>query len=126
MNTVAIAIIVFLGVTVNSIDGKPWQQYIKSNDVISYDQSNDVISFDHDESQLSDVSLNLDCDLCKVLVGVIDDLIDANRTEEEVVVIATEICIALKIESERVCRLVTKEYKVRTRSYVCFSYSSTF
>ena len=74
-----------------------------------------------DTSRLSDVSVNLSCDLCKVIVGVIDDLISANKTEEEVVAIATEICIAFKIESERVCKAVTIEYKVNISLYFYFT-----
>ncbi|XP_072029445.1 sphingomyelin phosphodiesterase-like [Amphiura filiformis] len=91
-----------LGVAVNHIEGRPWDTYSQNaNDI------NNVI----EKHKFSDVTLNLSCDLCKLLVGMIDDLIDANRTEEEVVVIATQFCITFKIESERVCTLVTKEFK---------------
>lgn len=52
------------------------------------------------------------CDVCKLFVGLIQELFLQNRTEDEVVSIVTAVCIDLKIEDVNVCTLVVKEFKV--------------
>ncbi|XP_072028383.1 sphingomyelin phosphodiesterase-like [Amphiura filiformis] len=59
----------------------------------------------------SKFSSSLTCDACKILVKGLDDLIQSNLTEAEIVDIATVVCIAAKIESERVCRYGVREFK---------------
>lgn len=65
---------------------------------------------------LSEVKLNpadLECESCKVIVGILQQLLLQNATESEIVDIITKICIDLKIEDRNVCTLVVPEFKVK-------------
>ncbi|XP_033105480.1 sphingomyelin phosphodiesterase-like [Anneissia japonica] len=53
---------------------------------------------------------SLDCFACTVAVKEVDNLIKENATKEEVAKLATDICKLLKIESDRVCDYVVKEF----------------
>lgn len=59
-----------------------------------------------------EASAGLTCDACKLLVKGLDDLLQQNVTEEEIVNIAELVCVVGKIESDRVCHLVVREFKV--------------
>ena len=54
----------------------------------------------------------LTCDVCKIIVDVIDQSFIENKTQDEIVELATAICIDLQIEDRNVCTLVVKEFQV--------------
>ena len=54
----------------------------------------------------------LTCDACKIIVDTLDTMFMENRTWDDIVAVATEICIELKIEDRNVCTLVVKEFEV--------------
>ena len=58
------------------------------------------------------LSGSLECDACKLGVGVVQDLFSRGATEDEIVKAAIEICIITNTEDENVCRLVIPEFKV--------------
>ena len=53
----------------------------------------------------------ISCTACGVLVATLQDLVRKNSSEEEIVPVSRAICIDFKIQDERVCTGVTKEYK---------------
>ena len=79
---------------------------IRNEDIANADS---ILSF-------SKFTSSLTCDACKLLVKELDDLIQSDLTETEIVDIATVVCIAAKIESERVCRYGVREFKVRNNN----------
>ena len=60
----------------------------------------------------SAVSSSFECDVCDVVVGIIQELFLGERTEEEVESIITAICIDLKLYDHNVCSLAILEFKV--------------
>ena len=65
--------------------------------------------------QLHDPSkelIDLDCDTCKVIVDTIQFLARQNASEDEIVTVATELCILLKIEDKSICTQIVQEFKV--------------
>ncbi len=60
----------------------------------------------------SGVKASIDCDVCKVVVSVAQDMFESNKTEDEVAKLITTICIDLHIEDRNVCSLVIPEFKV--------------
>lgn len=63
-----------------------------------------------DESRPAD----LECETCKIVVELIQELLMQNTTEHDIVNVVTRVCIDLKIEDENVCTLVVREFKVYT------------
>ena len=63
------------------------------------------------ERKLGNIGKEVSCSLCKMLTGVLHYFIDNEFTEEEVVKGITKICIDLKIEDQRVCYGVVREFK---------------
>ena len=55
---------------------------------------------------------DLECEACKVVVTVLQQLLLSNSSENEIVDIITKLCIALQIEDENVCTLGVLEFKV--------------
>lgn len=56
--------------------------------------------------------LDIDCDLCKDIMAAIDDVIMSEESRDLIAVIAAEVCKILKIEDDRVCDYITREFKV--------------
>ena len=54
----------------------------------------------------------IDCDVCILFVTGLNLLIEKGSTQEDVVEFTTKACIDLKIEDERVCKAITREFKV--------------
>ena len=54
----------------------------------------------------------IDCDICILFVTGLNVLIEKGSTQEDVVEFTTKVCIDLKIEDERVCESITREFKV--------------
>ena len=57
---------------------------------------------------------DLDCESCKIIVGVLQQLMMRNATEDEITHIIARICIDLKIEDQNVCNLIVVEFKVHS------------
>lgn len=55
---------------------------------------------------------DLDCESCKIIVGVLQQLMMRNATEDEITHIIARICIDLKIEDQNVCNMIVVEFKV--------------
>eukprot|EP00057_Strongylocentrotus_purpuratus_P012123 XP_011666597.1 PREDICTED: sphingomyelin phosphodiesterase isoform X1 [Strongylocentrotus purpuratus] len=55
--------------------------------------------------------LDIDCDLCKDIMAAIDDVIMSEESRDLIAVIAAEVCKILKIEDDRVCDYITREFK---------------
>ncbi|XP_041480574.1 sphingomyelin phosphodiesterase-like isoform X3 [Lytechinus variegatus] len=55
--------------------------------------------------------LDIGCDLCKEIVAVIDVLIQSDVSRDLIVEISGEVCKILKIEDDRVCDLVVREFQ---------------
>ncbi|KAK7087201.1 sphingomyelin phosphodiesterase-like [Littorina saxatilis] len=53
---------------------------------------------------------NITCDACKVLVGSIQKLMTEQKTTDDIIKAAIEICKLYKIESSRVCDLIVPQY----------------
>lgn len=53
------------------------------------------------------------CDLCKVIVSGLKNLVSKKSTREDVVIFATEICKLFRIEDFRVCDSITVQFQVR-------------
>ena len=64
---------------------------------------------------------DLDCESCKIIVGVLQQLMMRNATEDEITHIIARICIDLKIEDQHVCKLIVVEFKVHSN---CSSHTS--
>jgi len=60
--------------------------------------------------------IDLDCDACVVLVDAIQFLARENKSEDEIVDVATELCIKLGIEDKLVCTQAVREFKVNPAS----------
>lgn len=52
------------------------------------------------------------CDVCKLFVGGLQDLIQKRKSEADIVEFATIICKTFKIEDDRVCDDITFQFKV--------------
>lgn len=72
-------------------------------------------SLDHTEETrvavAGTVGQSLECTACKVISGILEDLLELDTPEEDVAKLIREICIAEKIEDENVCSLVVEEFK---------------
>nr|XP_054775238.1 uncharacterized protein LOC129283447 [Lytechinus pictus] len=55
--------------------------------------------------------LDIGCDICKEIVAVIDVLIQSDISRDLIVEISGEVCKILKIEDDRVCDLVVREFQ---------------
>lgn len=55
----------------------------------------------------------LTCDVCKVLVALVQELWDLNKTKDEVASVVEFFCEELKIEDRNVCSAIVPEFKVR-------------
>ena len=61
---------------------------------------------------------DLECESCKIIVGILQELMLQNASENEIVDVITRICIDLKIEDNNVCTLVVPEFKVYMFVYI--------
>ena len=66
---------------------------------------------------------DLECESCKIIVGILQELMLQNASENEIVDVITRICIDLKIEDNNVCTLVVPEFKVYMFVYQPSSHS---
>ena len=67
-------------------------------------------------SQLSTAArarASFNCELCKLTSGVLELVLEANSTEEEIMKVITDYCVFAKIEDERVCSAAIEEFRVR-------------
>lgn len=55
---------------------------------------------------------NLKCESCKIIVGVLQQLLTGNATEDEICNIIARICVDLKVEDQNVCNQIVVEFKV--------------
>ena len=53
------------------------------------------------------------CEICKLMVGIIQDAFLVNATEEAIVAELTNVCIDLQIEDQRVCTSIIPLFKVK-------------
>ncbi|XP_046336080.2 sphingomyelin phosphodiesterase-like [Haliotis rufescens] len=67
-----------------------------------------VHPFDEDNDG---VNRNIVCDMCEVYVTFIQLWFQKGKTQDEIVTLATHLCIDLKSASDRICRLATREFK---------------
>ena len=56
---------------------------------------------------------DLECEACKIVVTVLQQLLLTNSSENEIVDVITKLCIALQIEDQNVCTLGVLEFKVQ-------------
>ena len=72
--------------------------------------------------------IDLDCDLCEILVDAIQCWAKENRSESEIVSLATEVCIKLNVQDHLVCDGIVPEFKVSARCYAvqCCSTNSVW
>ena len=63
------------------------------------------------EQKFSSIGRKVSCSLCKMIVGFLKYYIDQGSTENEIVKALTKVCIFLKIEDQRVCYGVVREFK---------------
>jgi len=63
------------------------------------------------EQKFSSIGRKVSCSLCKMIVGFLKYYIDQGSTENEIVKALTKVCIYLKIEDQRVCYGVVREFK---------------
>jgi len=70
--------------------------------------------------------IDLDCDVCVLLVDAIQFLARENFTEDTIVSVLTKLCIELKIQDKLVCRGIVPEFKVSARCYVAMMYSYSY
>ena len=72
-----------------------------------------IVSIAHDSLLSGPLEpTGLECESCKILMGVLQGLMLQNASEDEIVNVVTKVCIELKIEDENVCNLVVLEFKV--------------
>lgn len=71
----------------------------------------------------SQSSRGMTCDACKMLVAVIRMMVAEQKTTEDIIEAAIVICKAFKIEDDRVCDMVVRQYHVRLSD---FSHSILF
>ena len=57
---------------------------------------------------------DIECGVCKLLVMFLQTLVSEGKTQDEIAEIATKTCMELRIEDNRVCLLIIKEFKVST------------
>jgi len=55
----------------------------------------------------------IECDICKLFVSGLKNLVKKGSTQEDIVLFATKICSLFAIEDQRVCARITVEFKVR-------------
>lgn len=55
---------------------------------------------------------DLECETCKIVVVILQQLLLQNSTEDEIVDIITKVCIDFKIEDKNVCTQIVLEFKV--------------
>ena len=55
---------------------------------------------------------SLDCDTCKVIAAVLQDLLLTNPSEADIEKFVTNVCLLLKIEDKNVCTGIVLEFKV--------------
>ena len=65
----------------------------------------------NDGLNVTDPAGFISCTVCAVLVVTLQDLVQKNGSEEEIVRITKAICVDFKIEDERVCTGISREYK---------------
>ena len=63
------------------------------------------------EENVDSPRFSISCEVCKLLVFTVQDLIKTNASQEDIVKISTAICIDFKIEDKRVCDGITKEFR---------------
>lgn len=56
--------------------------------------------------------IDLDCDACVILVGLIQLLARLNSSEDEIASAVTKYCIQKKLEDNLVCTQVVREFRV--------------
>ena len=62
--------------------------------------------------QSSDVSGFLECETCKLVVDLLQTLLEKNSTEEDIASALRVFCVDLKLFSKNVCALGVEEWKV--------------
>lgn len=60
---------------------------------------------------MADLSF-IGCEVCKLAVEGLKDLVEKQSTEEDIVIFMTLICKKFDIEDDKVCDDIIKEYKV--------------
>lgn len=55
---------------------------------------------------------SLDCDTCKVIAAVLQDLLLTNPSETDIEKFAINVCLLFKIEDKNVCTGAVLEFKV--------------
>ena len=63
------------------------------------------------EQKLGSVGREVSCSLCKTVAGFLRYYLELGKTEDEIVKEFTKVCIDFKIEDERVCYGVVREFK---------------
>ena len=58
------------------------------------------------------VDESLSCFACQVLAGALQDLFESKASEDEIAIVITDLCIALKLYDKNVCTLAVQEFKV--------------
>lgn len=70
---------------------------------------------------LADLSF-IGCEVCKLAVEGLKDLVEKQSTEEDIVTFMTLICKKFDIEDNKVCDNIIKEYKVSFMKLICTLY----
>lgn len=81
----------------NGMDRKTLQMLNNENVTWSYNKS---------------VNVNWSCDICKVIVGLVQTGFAQNKSESEIAVAAIDVCVKLKLYHKRVCEGAVHLFKV--------------
>lgn len=83
------------------------QHFQANNDKLASDVTSRQKFATEDESEGG-----LGCDLCKVIVSLLQTFVEGNRTAAEIAVLSDDICNILHVEDKTVCKAIVNEFKV--------------
>ncbi|XP_077990260.1 sphingomyelin phosphodiesterase-like [Glandiceps talaboti] len=78
---------------------------------ISYQKWSKFESSRQTSARVKGIIGSLECSLCKFGIGLLQRLMLMNATVEEIVTIATDVCVFAKYETERICQYIVPEFK---------------